>query len=160
MILDQHEIAYLEAGVDAARGIRDDERLNAELSQHIDRIGDLVRRIALVAVQTALHADNAAARERAADQTACMVGRGRDTEMRDIAIRDADRLLDLLRERAEARAEDDADLRDERQLSAQEIRRLLYFIMCQHGLSLLTGGSGCCPCGAAPQPLPFRCRWS
>ena len=89
-----------------------------------------------------------------------MVGRSRDAEMRDIAIRDADRLLDLLRERAEARAEDDADLRDERQLSAQEIRRLLYFIMCQHGLSLLTGGSGCCPCGAVPQPLPFRCRWS
>ena len=61
MVLDEHEIAHLEAGIDAARGIRDDECAHAELLQHIDRISDLVRRVALVAVQTALHTDDAAA---------------------------------------------------------------------------------------------------
>lgn len=73
--------------------------LHAELLQHIDRIGDLVRRVALVAVQAALHTDNAAARERTADQTAGVVGRGRNLEERNVAVRNADRLLDFLRER-------------------------------------------------------------
>ena len=158
---DEHEVPRVIAGVDAARGIRHDKRLHAQLFEHIDRVRHLVRRIALVAVQTALHTDNAAACQRAADHAAGMVGRGGYLEVRNIAVGHIDRIFHLIGQRADARAEHERDLGHERQVFSEIRCGFHYICLGKHSLSSpLTDGAGWHPCASAFLPLPFRCRWS
>ena len=139
---DQHKITRMIAGVNAAGGIRHDKRLHTQLFQHINRICHLVRRVALVAMQTALHADNAASGQCAAHHASCMVGRGGYLEMRNLAVGHIDRVLHLIRQRADARAEHQRDFGHKRQLFFKICCRFHYICFCQHRLSLLTADAG------------------
>ena len=55
MIGDNHQVANLEARIHAASSVADEERFDAQLVHHTNREGDLLHRIALVVVETALH---------------------------------------------------------------------------------------------------------
>ena len=129
---DQHKIARMIAGVDAAGGIRHDKRLHAQCLHHINRIRHLVRRVALVAVQTALHADNTASGQRAAYHASCVVRRGGYLKMRNLAVRYIRRVLHLISQRADARAEHQCDFGHKRQLFFKICCRFRYICFCQH----------------------------
>jgi len=68
MIGDNHQVANLETRIHATSGIADKERLDAQLVHHTNREGDLLHRIALVVVETALHSHNVHSAKLAEDE--------------------------------------------------------------------------------------------
>ena len=88
VIGDYHQVADIELRVHAACGIRYEEGLDAQFVHHAYGEGDLLHRVALIVVETALHGKDIHTAQFAEDQFAAMSLDGRDGEVRDVCIRD------------------------------------------------------------------------
>ena len=104
--------------VQPARGVGDDQEPAAQLLHHPDREGDLPGRVALVQVEPPLHRHDRVPGQRAADELPLVALDRRPREIRDLGVGDRGLGLDLARQGAQARAQDDADPR----LAAQRAR--------------------------------------
>ena len=109
MVGDGDEVALLVVGVDAAGGVGDDESLAAEEAEDAGGEGDLGEGVALVGVDAALHDGDGNSGDGAEDEVAGVALDGGAGEVGDLGVGDADGILDLGGEVAEAGAEDDAD---------------------------------------------------
>ena len=105
------QIADVVALVDGAGGIAGDERVHADAPHEPDRERDLLRGVALVAMQAALHADDLPAAEDADDEAPDMPGDGRAFHMRHLPIGDEEGVLDAIGDGPQSRTEGDADFR-------------------------------------------------
>lgn len=74
MILNEHQVAHLEAGVDAAGGIGHDQRCHAQLLHHPHGENDIGQCVALVEMEAALHADDGFSAEAARHELALVAG--------------------------------------------------------------------------------------
>ena len=111
MVGDEHQLARLEAVVDSADSVREDERADAEQAEHADAEDDLGGRDALVEVGAATHDGDRNAAEGAEDEPARVADGCRMRPAGDVLVRDLDHVLDCVREGAETAAEHDADRR-------------------------------------------------
>ena len=68
VVLDDHQVALGELRVHAAAGVADDQALAAQRLHHPHRQRDLLKRIALVKVETAFHRHDGLAGQPAADE--------------------------------------------------------------------------------------------
>ena len=110
VIVNDHEVTDREIQVDATRGIGQDDGLGAEQLKDRDRIGHLIRRIALVPVQTALHTQDGLFPELSHDQPAGVVRRGHAAKIRHLAEGDRERVFQFICERPKARSQDERGL--------------------------------------------------
>src|SRR5581483_5650570 len=109
VVVDDHEVARAERGVQASAGVREDDRVDPPRLEHAHREGDLPHVVALVVVQASLHDRHGLARERADDELSRMPRDGAALPPGDAVVRDPIRLSDLVGERAEPAAEHDRD---------------------------------------------------
>ena len=86
MVGDNHQVANLEGGIHTTSGIRDKERLNAQLVHHTNGEGDFLHVIALVVVKTALHGHDVYTTELAKDEGTSMSFYGRNGEIGYLTI--------------------------------------------------------------------------
>ena len=100
-------------GIDAARGVRDDERADPEPTEHAHAERHAIRADALVEMRTPAHDRERHASERAEHQRARMPDRRRDRPAGNLGIRDLDRLGELVGQSAQPAAEDHPDARRE-----------------------------------------------
>lgn len=101
VIGDQHQVAGVETGVEAACGIGEDQGRHAELSKDPNRQRHLLHRVALVEVCATLHDDDRLVLQFAHDQPPLMAGDSRDGEMRNSAVAEHGRLVHLVGQGAE-----------------------------------------------------------
>ena len=85
MVFDQHQVAGREAVAEAARGVCDDEFLDAEGLQHAHRKHDRGGGVAFVAVHASLHEQHGDAFDDAVDESAFVALDGRRWKVRDVA---------------------------------------------------------------------------
>lgn len=95
--------------VDGACRVCRDKRAHAQKMHKPNGERDLLRRIPLVSVQAALHGEHRLPAKLAAHKATLVTRRRTALHMGNLAERDDDGILDLLSQRAEARAEHDAD---------------------------------------------------
>ena len=113
MVGDENELAGLEVGVDPSGRVRDDERANAERTEHPHPERDAVGADPLVQMSPAAHDSDGNAVERAEHECPGMTDRGRDRPAGDLGVRDLDPVVELVRQPAEPTPEDDSDERRE-----------------------------------------------
>ena len=111
---EQDQLALLEIQPDAAGGVGDHQGGDSQAPQDAYRKGDFFRGISLVGVDAALHDRDRRAGDGADDQAAAVAFHGGLREMGDGRVGNGDRLLDPLRERAQAGAEHDGHPRRDR----------------------------------------------
>jgi hypothetical protein len=111
VIAEDHQVAGSERLVQAARGIGHDQRVRAQSTHHPHWKRDVAQAVALVIVDAAAHRDHGYVLQSAQHQLARVALHGRDRKVRDVRIRHDDRRLDLVRQIAQARAEDQRDSR-------------------------------------------------
>src|SRR5438105_1569054 len=111
VVVHDHEVAGLEARIEAPRRVRDDERLDSPGAQDTDRECDRLRLIAFVVMEPSVHDGDILALQPADDELARVAGRRASLEAGDLGIRDARGGGDLLGEAAEAAPQDHRDLR-------------------------------------------------
>ena len=123
VIGEEHQLAHVPVGVDAAGGVGDEERLCAEQAHDAHGVSRLGHGVALVAVHPALHDRDASAAERAEHEAALMTGGGGGTEMGHLAVIDENRVFHGVAEVAEPAAEDQQRLgREAVEAGAEKIR--------------------------------------
>lgn len=152
--VDAHEVyvvryrgyrAGTEVGVDAARGVRRDERPDAEAGEDAHREGNLLHVVALVVMHAPLHRGDRLAAEAAEHETARVARRGGTRPVGYIFVGDYLRLLYALRGAAEARAEYDGGLRPDGGFLFDIFERFFDFVPVVHRVSSFTlraGGIG------------------
>ena len=113
VVLDEHEVADAVRRVDAARSVSDNEPLGAELVHHVNREGDLLRGVALVGMQPALHADDVFAFELAEHEASLVTLGSRGDHEGDIGVRDHRDFINGGGKLSHAASENDGDLRFE-----------------------------------------------
>ena len=124
VIVDQHQRALREAGVDAAGRIRQDHPRHAEAAEHSHREGDRGQRMAFVEVHPAGQRHHLAAARQAADQPARMPHDVRRRPVRDVAVGDFERLVQSLGKIAQPGAEHHRHVGAAEAPAAQELRGL------------------------------------
>ena len=92
MVGDDHHVTNMELRVHAAGGIADKERLNAQLIHHTHRKGNLLHRVTLIEMETAIHSDDIHSTELTEDEFPRMSLYRRHREIRNILVRDFQRL--------------------------------------------------------------------
>ena len=123
VIGEEHQLAHVPVGVDAACGVGDEERLCAEQAHDAHGVSRLGHGVALVAVHPALHDRDAPAAERAEHEAPLMAGGGGGTEMGNLAVIDENRVFHGVAEEAEPAAEDQQRLgREAVEAGAEKIR--------------------------------------
>ena len=110
MVGDDHEVAYLEVGVHAARGVGDEDRLDANGFHDAYREGNLLHRVALVIVEAALHRHDILVAQCAEDETALMTLNGRYREVGYFTVRNLHLDVDVVHNGPQAGAQDDGRL--------------------------------------------------
>ena len=111
VVADDHQVAHVVAQVGAARRIGDEQVLDAEADHHPDGEDHQVHRVTFVVVDAALHRDDAFPAQGADDEVSLVAdGRGHG-EAGELAVRDDERILDLVGQFSETASEDDADQR-------------------------------------------------
>ncbi len=125
MVLDHHQVAGGERGVDGPGRVRDHERLHPEAAEDPDREDHLLEGVALVEVDAPLHHRDRDAAGAADDERAPVAGDGGGGEVRDLREGDGHRLLEGVGEGPEAGAEDDPDRGRERRARADGGGRLV-----------------------------------
>ena len=123
--LRRHQVAGPIGRIQAAGGVGDDQQLGAQAVQRPDREGDLLERVPLIEVDPS-RASRPPARLRASQPRA---GRRALTTVETAKcgisrVRDDGRILDLVGQRPEPRAEDDPDARHDREAAPQTGGRL------------------------------------
>jgi hypothetical protein len=111
VVAQKHEVAGRPERIHPAAGIRYDERPGAERVHHPHREGHLLKVVALVAVEAALHRDHRAAAQPAQEEPAGMALDGGERKARNLRVAYGGVYGDLAREPAEARPQDEAHLR-------------------------------------------------
>ena len=107
---DQHEVTDFEVGVHAARGVADEERVDAQLVHGADGERHLGHGVALVVVEAAVERHDGLAAEASEEQASLMAFDGGHGEMGHVGIGERVDDVDLRGKVAEARAEDDGDV--------------------------------------------------
>ena len=108
VIRDEDELPGPVVRVDPARGVRHDERADAERAEHPDAEDDAVGADALVQVRPAAHDGHRHASERAEHEHSRMPDGSGHRPARDLRVRDLDAVVELVGEAAETAPEDDA----------------------------------------------------
>ena len=86
MVGDNHQVANIELRVHTSGGIRDEERLDAQLIHDTDRESHLLHRISLIVMEASLHRHDLDAPQLAEDQFAAMSFDSRHREVGNLAI--------------------------------------------------------------------------
>ena len=110
MVGDDHQIAHLEVRVHTARCVRYKQRLDAQGLHHADGEGNLLHRVALIVVETALHGHDILIAQGAENQAALVALNGRYGEVGHFAIRDFDLDIDVIHNGAQAGTQNDGGL--------------------------------------------------
>ncbi len=111
VIADDADIPHRVAFIDGPYGIGHDERLYPQDIHEPDRVGNLLRAVPLIAVETPLHAEDLFASQGPADEASCMAGGCRGLHMGNVREGERNGILDALGHRTPARPQDDTDLR-------------------------------------------------
>ena len=114
MILNQHQLARIEARVHAARGVRHDHNARTQANHQAQTKDDIVRRVALIEMHAALHRHAVHALGLTEDKLARMTLHTALWHRRDLAERNRNLLIERVREITEARAKHQRDLGDVR----------------------------------------------
>lgn len=85
---DDHEVANLELGIHTARGIADEECLDAKLVHHSDGERNLLHRVALIVMEATLHSHDVLTTEFAEDKLSGMSLDCRNREVGYLGIRE------------------------------------------------------------------------
>ena len=125
MVLDDHEVAGGEGGVDGAGRVREHERPHAEAAEDPDREDDLVEGVALVEVDAPLHCRHRHAAGAADDEGSGVADDGGGREVGNLAEGHGHGVLEGLGERPEPGAEDDADRGPQRGAASHDAGGLL-----------------------------------
>lgn len=88
MVGDDHHVADMELRVHTAGGVADEERLDTQLIHHPLGEGNLLHRVALIEMETAVHGNDVHATELSEDELAGMSLHGRHREVGNILVRD------------------------------------------------------------------------
>ena len=96
--------------VEAAGGVGQQDRPRTEATHEQHRLDHQARIVALVEVEPALEQDDRHARQLAEEQPTGMAGGGRGRPAGQVGERDGDGAVEVVRQAAEPRAEDDADV--------------------------------------------------
>ena len=84
MIGDNHKVANLKIRIHTAGSIRYEQGLNAQLVHHTYGEGDILHRVSLVEVETALHGHDVHTAQLAKDEFTAVAFHRRDGEVRDV----------------------------------------------------------------------------
>ena len=125
MILDDHDVPYGEVFVQAARGIGQNEALEAQTLHDPDGKGGLRGGVAFVQMETPLHDQHGDAARISQEQVAGVAQGRADGKMRYGAVRQADGTVYEIGQGSQAAAQDQARLRRTWAARAQELRRLV-----------------------------------
>ena len=101
------------AGIDAARGVRQDDDRRAQASEEQYRLDHETRVVALVEVEPALEHHDGRPAQSPEKQPADVTRRGRGRPARQLGERDRDGILDLVGQIAQPRTKHDPDPRHE-----------------------------------------------
>ena len=97
VVVDHHEVARLERGVEAAARVGEDHSPHAPRTQDADRKRDRLHVVALVVMKPSAHDGDILRGERADHELSGVTGRGAAPKSRDVAVRDPRRVLNVLR---------------------------------------------------------------
>src|SRR5580704_4282985 len=111
VIADDDEASLGEFFLDAAGGVGEDDGFDAEAGKNANGKGDVLRRVAFVEMDAALHASDFDAVDLADDELAGVADSGGAGEVRDFCVGDPRGAGELVSEGAEAGAEDERDFR-------------------------------------------------
>ena len=124
MIVDHHQRALAELLVDAARGVREQQHLDAEPAQHADRKRHGAEVVPLVVVHAPRQREHPSTARGPGDERAGVADNARGRPVRNRLVPQRLGLTQALGEAPEAGAENDGHLRDGIQAAAQVLGRL------------------------------------
>src|SRR5580700_3181988 len=122
VIADDDEASLGEFFFYAAGGVGEDDGFDAEAGKNANGKGDVLRRVAFVEMDAALHASDFDAVDLADDELAGVADSGGAGEVRDFCVGDPRGAGELVSEGAEAGAEDERDFRTQLGLFLNEAR--------------------------------------
>ena len=128
VVVNDHQVAHLEAGVDAAGGIGHDQRCHAQLLHHPHGENDIGQCVAFVEMEAALHADDGFSAEAARHELALVARRGGADKVRNLTVGDDVLVGNHLGNAAQAGAQNQADAGGFPNACADILRRFLYVI--------------------------------
>ena len=123
MVFQQHQIADGVGRVNAAGGIRQNHRADAELFHDANRECDLRQAVAFVEVSAPLLRGHRLPFQFADDQIALMAVYSRDRPTGDIRVGDYRSVLELVSQATQARTKDQANCRLQLRALADGVRR-------------------------------------
>ena len=106
MVRQEHQVTGLEGTVNAAAGVGEEQRLDAQEFQHIHGVGDLAHGKALVVVEAALKGGYRLPRQAADDQVPGVARHSGAGEMGDVGIGEDGFILHGIHQAAQAAAQD------------------------------------------------------
>src|SRR5215213_6684784 len=111
MIADYHQRTLRQPNVDAARRIRQDERLDAQQLESADWKSDFFERVAFVVMHSPLHRQHRHTLDFANHQTSRMTFRGGTYKSRYLFVRNTDSFIEVVSKTAEPAAEHERNSR-------------------------------------------------
>jgi len=109
VILDHHNITRLEVRVQSPGGVGDNQRIDSQQAHHANGQRHFGHRIAFVEVRAALHRQHRAPLKLADYQLPGVPQHGRARPVRNVGVGDHVCIGDLIHQRPQAGAEDQAD---------------------------------------------------
>ena len=109
MVLNEHQVTHLEAGVDAAGGIGHDQGRHTQLLHHPHGENDVGQCVTLIEMEAALHADDGLAAKAARHELALVARGGGADKVGNLAVGDDVLVLDHLGNAAQAGAQNETD---------------------------------------------------
>ena len=123
VIVDEHQIAWRERCIRAARRVRDDHDARTHRDHQSRAEHDVGRRVTLIEVHATLHRDDVDALRATDDEVARVSDHVAHRHRRDVAVRDLRRGLERVGESAEPRSEHERDTRRDLRARADERER-------------------------------------
>ena len=120
---DQRALSVLD--IDATRSVGKNQSAYASTREHTRRKRNLGRRIALIQMHASLHHRNGHVPGLAKHQPSRVPNRRRTRKRRDVRIRNADRLGEVVGKRSQPRSKNQTDLRAQVRLPKHKRRRRL-----------------------------------
>jgi hypothetical protein len=111
VIADHHQCALVKSHINPARGVRQDQILDTEQLKGPNRESNFFQRIAFVIMNAALHRQNRHAVNIADHECAGMALRCRRDEARDVAVRNANCIFELIGKTAETTSQHQRHIR-------------------------------------------------
>ena len=132
VVVNHHQGALCEEGIDAAGGVGENQGLDAQHAHGADREGDDPGVVPLIGVGAARQRRDGTALDPADDETAFVAGNPGGGPVRQLPVGHRDGGRQRAREIAEARPENNRDCRDVRDLRANHLSRLLDSVVVDH----------------------------